>query len=255
MGKTLCTCTLPPTFVFLQMANLDQSLDDIIKKSDTRSERRVMGRAPGGRNNRGRSTPYSRPSRSGDVEMEVGESFKVSGTSVPQKTAGAICNTVRESPGAIPGVMATGPAAINQAIKAIAIAGKYLLDESPPIYLTVQPNFEKDLRSGSNVTLELKKSKRINRDPTEDDLAAKDKTDCFKLAGAIAGRIRDGEEVAVTTKGQVPVLVAVKAIALAQEYIQEFNKSMIIRFAVKFVELKDPQLHTASSYLPFAILH
>mmetsp|Transcript_35803 Transcript_35803/g.83575 ORF Transcript_35803/g.83575 Transcript_35803/m.83575 type:complete len:225 (-) Transcript_35803:306-980(-) len=220
------------------------------------SERKVVGRAPGGNRNRsgGRSnTPYTRPARKQQEEMEASDSFKVSGTSVPQKVAGAICNTVRESPGAIPGVMATGPAAINQAIKAIAIARKYLLEESPPIYLTVKPVFEKDLRSGSNVTLELTKSKRIDRDPTEDDLTAKEKTDCFKLAGAIAGRIRDGEEVAVTTKGQIPVLVAVKAIALAQDYTRD--EGLNIKFAVKFVDLEDPEINNIpSTYLHFAIL-
>eukprot|EP00962_Isochrysis_galbana_P041948 scaffold15529_cov56-Isochrysis_galbana.AAC.1 len=34
----------------------------------------------------------------------------------------------------------------------------------------------------------------ITREPTEDDLSAKDRTDAFKLAGAIAGRIREGED-------------------------------------------------------------
>ena len=48
------------------------------------------------------------------------------------------------------------------------------------------------------------------------DLSATEKTDCFKLAGAIAGRVRDNEQVAITTKGAVPILVVVKAIALAQ---------------------------------------
>jgi len=109
------------------------------------------------------------------------------------------------------------------------------------------------MRSGSNVTLALTKSKRIKREPSEDDLTAKDKTDCYKLAGAIAGRIRDGEQVAVTTKGQVPVLVAVKAIALAQEYTRE--EDLDIKFAVKFADLEDPELrNTPSTYLHFAIL-
>jgi len=103
------------------------------------------------------------------------------------------------------------------------------------------------------VTLELTKSKRIDRDPTEDDLTAKEKTDCFKLAGAIAGRIRDGEEVAVTTKGQIPVLVAVKAIALAQDYTRD--EGLNIKFAVKFVDLEDPEINNIpSTYLHFAIL-
>lgn len=42
---------------------------------------------------------------------------------------------------------------------------------------------------------ELRRSELITREPTEDDLSAKDRTDAFKLAGAIAGRIRDGEDV------------------------------------------------------------
>jgi hypothetical protein len=41
---------------------------------------------------------------------------------------------------------------------------------------------------------ELKRSSPIAREPSEEDLACKEKTDCFKLAGAIAGRVRDNEE-------------------------------------------------------------
>ena len=108
-----------------------------------------------------------------------------------------------------------------------------------------------DIREGSNVMFELGKARPIKRQPTEDDLTCKDKTDAFKLAGAMAQRIREGEQarvgtpceiieweappcvttahratsqattliprqVACTTKGPIPVLVAVKAIALAQ---------------------------------------
>ena len=72
--------------------------------------------------------------------------------------------------------------------------------------------------------------------PSEDDLSSKEKTDPYKLAGAIAGRVRDGESVACTTKGPVPVLIAVKAIALAQTYVAE--ESMSIKFAVGIVDLE-----------------
>jgi len=110
-----------------------------------------------------------------------------------------------------------------------------------------------DIRNGSNVTLELKKSKAVRREPTEDDLTCKEKTDCYKLAGAIAGRIRDGEQVAVTCKGPIAVLVTVKAIALAQEYTAD--EGVDIKFAVKFVDLEDPDAgNRASTYLHFAIL-
>eukprot|EP00327_Prymnesium_parvum_P051239 CAMPEP_0205894842 /NCGR_PEP_ID=MMETSP1083-20121108/24059_1 /ASSEMBLY_ACC=CAM_ASM_000430 /TAXON_ID=97485 /ORGANISM="Prymnesium parvum, Strain Texoma1" /LENGTH=115 /DNA_ID=CAMNT_0053259721 /DNA_START=846 /DNA_END=1194 /DNA_ORIENTATION=+ len=72
---------------------------------------------------------------------------------------------------------------------------------APSKYPHLAPVFEQDVRAGSNVSFELTKSfKPVLREPLEEDLTAKEKTDVFKLAGAIAGRIRDGEDVAVTTK-------------------------------------------------------
>jgi len=85
------------------------------------------------------------------------------------QVAGAICNVVREARNNNPpAIMATGPAAINQAIKAIAIAKKYLLEEDPAIDLLVAPRFQQDLREGSNVTFQLSKSRPITREPSED---------------------------------------------------------------------------------------
>ena len=163
-----------------------------------------------------------------DVAASGKAVLKVNGQSKPNSVAGAICNVVRESPnGNPPNVLATGPAAINQAIKAIAVAKKYLLLEKTPIDLLVTPCFEQarrsplcparaaaaphcetpkrrelilppgatqDVRNGSNLVLELKRCAPIDREPSDDDLSATEKTDCFKLAGAIAGRIRDGEQ-------------------------------------------------------------
>merc|ERR1719450_1586108 len=252
------------------MSGIDQSLDDIIKGGDRRPQTRGRQTASRARN-AAQSKPYSRatggrpvqarlPSRRGGAQpsMEAddgaGETLKVSSNTVPNKLAGAICNVVRESPGGGPGVMATGPASINQAIKGIAIARKYLLEES--IDIVVKPQFEEDLRSGSNVVFNISRLPRpINREPTEDDLSAKDKTDCFKLAGAIAGRIRDGGQVACTTKGPVPVLVAVKAIALAQDYVEE--EGIDVKFAVQFRDLENTDRGmdgAASTYLHFAIV-
>lgn len=181
--------------------------------------------------------------------------LKVNGQSKPNSVAGAICNVVRESPNGLPpAILATGPVAINQAVKAIAIAKKYLLVEDPPIDLLVTPVFEQDVRNGSNLKFELKRADPIDRDPSEDDLSATEKTDCFKLAGAIAGRIREGKQVACTTKGPIPVLVAVKAIALAQDYVRD--ELLDLKFSVKFVDLEDPRIRgqPTSTYLHFAIM-
>ena len=82
-----------------------------------------------------------------DVATSRNPLLKVSSESKPNSVAGAICNVVRENArNNPPSVMATGPAAINQAMKAIAIARKYLLDEDTPIDLLVFPKFEQARR-------------------------------------------------------------------------------------------------------------
>jgi len=252
------------------MSGIDQSLDDIIKggsggRTVVRGGRQTASRA----RTAAQSRPYSRdgksaqarlPSRRGGrAEQEeqpdgARETLKVGSSTSPNALAGAIAGAVRESPGAVVGVMATGPNSINQAMKGLAIARKHLLEES--IDIMVKPQFEEDLRSGSNVVFNIYRASRpINREPTEDDLSAKDKTDCFKLAGAIAGRIRAGEQVACTTKGAVPVLVVIKAIALAQDYVQE--EGIDLKFAVQFRDLENTDRgmdKITSTYLHFAIL-
>ena len=165
------------------MSGLDTSLDDLIKGS---------GKAPGGRrgasgptrNARGagnsRSTPYSRPKATGgtganhkanadvrDVAASDNPVLKVKGDSKPNSVAGAICNIVRESAKKQPpAVVATGPAAINQSMKAIAIARKYLLEEDSPTDLTIIPKFEEDIRHGSRVCFELKKTRPVRSVPS-----------------------------------------------------------------------------------------
>ena len=91
--------------------------------------------------------------------------------------------------------------------------------------------------------------------PSEEDLACKDKTDPYKLAGAMAQRIRDGEKVACTTKGAVPVLIAVKATALANTYLEDDGKE--VKFNVSIVDLENPEIRSdavTSTYLHFALV-
>jgi len=261
------------------MSTVDMSLDDLIKKDGRAPGGRrpaAGGKAPGGRSGgvvRGgrpaRSAPYARSKGSSasadshlanadvrDVAASDNPVLKVKGDSKPNSVAGAICNIMRESPsGQPPSVVATGPAAINQAMKAIAIARKYMLDEDSPTDMIVFPRFEEDIRQSSRVCFELKKSRKIKTTPSEDDLACKDKTDPYKLAGAMAGRVREGEQVACTTKGPVPVLIAVKAIALAQTYVEE--EEMELKFAVSIVDLENPEIRSSevtSTYLHFALI-
>lgn len=59
------------------------------------------------------------------------EIIKVSAVSKSAAVAGAIAGVVREEGGAI--VRAVGPAAVNQAVKAIAIANGYLAEDGVAI--------------------------------------------------------------------------------------------------------------------------
>merc|ERR1719271_1170534 len=106
--------------------------------------------------------------------------------------------------------------------------------------MTVTPVFEEDIRQSSRVCFELKKTRPKRTQPSEDDLSSKEKTDPYKLAGAMANRIRDNEQVACTTKGPVPVLIAVKAIGLANTYLAEESKD--VKFTISIVDLENPEI-------------
>ena len=58
---------------------------------------------------------------------------------------------------------------------------------------------------------------------------------------------------ALTVKGAIPVLISVKAIALAQDYVKD--EGIELPFAVQFRNLEDPELNnTPSTYLHIAII-
>lgn len=229
------------------MASVDMSLDDLIKKGEKgkapgRSRPQSGGRAPGGgaaptRNARSsnRSTPYARPKKevSGDDHManthvsEVAASdnpvLKVKGDSEAKKVAGAICSVVREAPsGQPPAVVATGPAAINQAMKAIAIARTFL-KESQSIDVCVQPEFFQLEDGHSGLLLPIRKKTRRSRSGEDEAQALKaaSGTDAKVLAGAISSFAREGRRMVVTAIGASAINQAVKAIAIARKNIEE----------------------------------
>jgi len=181
------------------------------------------------------------------VAQQDKPSLKVSGESKPQSVARAIQHVMRESPSQLPpAVSAIGPAAINQAVKAIAIARRQVQAEGTLAEeLTVKPVFE-NAREGSNVSLVLAKGQTRTVDTTTDDdssLSAKPSTDAFKLAGAIAGRVREGERASILVKGAVPVLIAVKAIAKAQEYVA--SEGVSLAFTAALVDKENKALRDA----------
>lgn len=189
-----------------------------------------------------------------ELATRADPTLKVSGESKPQSVARAIGHVLRESGGTLPSIKATGPQAINQAVKACAIARKLAgVDGLGDFELA--PVFEKSIREGgSNITLQLTKAAKARETEGDSELSAKQGTDAFKLAGAIAGRVREAQQVSLYVKGAVPVLIAVKAIAAAQEYLSDAG--VTLKFQPALVERENPELRgsPASTFMHIAIV-
>lgn len=79
------------------------------------------------------------------VTMKRGDVIKVASSSPPTSVAGAIAGMIRDNGTA--DVQAVGAGAVNQAVKAIAIAQKYL--EENKITINMQPSFV-EIQIGQN---------------------------------------------------------------------------------------------------------
>eukprot|EP00954_Amorphochlora_amoebiformis_P023045 1357564-Amorphochlora_amoeboformis.AAC.1 len=209
-----CIRTLITFPVTSAMDKLDKSIEEIIddEKKTTPSRGRGGGRGRGGRNRRakeGRVHPYK---SSGNNRTGGGRkgprNLKVGGSSNVKSVAGSIAKTTRESEA--PTVLAIGVDAINQAVKAITIARIYL--EENNVDLRAQTDFE-DLK-GFKTTTRLFKASQKPRGPKidKDDLCVKSGSDHFKVAGAIAARVRDGLSVGIYAKGSEAVSTMVKSV-------------------------------------------
>jgi stage V sporulation protein S len=92
------------------------------------------------------------------------ETLRVSGTSRPNSVAGAIAALLRNE-GEVE-VQAIGPHAVNQAVKAIAIARSYI--EADGIDLTTKPSFVKLELQNEERTAVRFAVHRVDRDETVD---------------------------------------------------------------------------------------
>lgn len=238
---------------------LDMSLDEIIKKDNKSKPRRRTGggrgrrRGGGGgrrgrgsyggrrvqrRNGGGRFSPYQHVSGGNITDIATGpaesRALKVGGNSEAKKVAGAIAHCVRIG-GAPPALMCTGPRAINQAVKAIAIARKFLSEEENDdgeiTDLIGQPRFEGQT---AKCVIRLRRSRPINMDMEVSELTALPNSDPYKVAGAIAGKIRDGERVGITAIGANSVFHALESIAVSQTYLKDDR--IDIKFAPSFTK-------------------
>ena len=149
-----------------------------------------------------------------------------------------------------PTLQAIGPSATNQSIKAIAIARTYLVKSdaagatSHPD-LIVYPEFIKldaaQVEEGTPLSaLQLALSKRMRRTSVDKEgrsLKVSGQTEAKSLAGAIASCTREGSRVELTAIGAGSVNQAIKAIAIARQYVEE--EAIDLCFRPEFVEIAE----------------
>jgi len=262
---------------------LDKSLDDIIKEGGKGRVKREgrgrgRGRGRGGRSSGGRSRSrggnsngggYGRQNRDrrnknsryrpyrhtgGTIEdIALGRPsnrvLKVSSNSEAKVVAGAIAQCVRIG-GAPPAIMCTGAGATNQAVKAIAIARQYLTDgeEADPTDLIAQPTFD---GKSSHLLLKLRRARPINMDKDFSGLTSTPSSDPYKVAGAIAGKVRDGERIGISAVGANAVFHAVEAVSISRRYLKEDRVD--IKFTPSFTKVDHPKKGEVNGIL-FSIL-
>lgn len=152
------------------------------------------------------------------IDTSDGRFLKVGAESEAKKVAGKIAQVVREQ-GTPPTLLAAGANAINQAVKAIAIAKQYLAEEeSGPIDLIAQPQFD---GPSPRLSLHLKAVPQLVPNEAAEVLTVKRESDPYKVAGAIAGRIRDQKAVALVSVGPDSVFHSVESVAVTRRYLAE----------------------------------
>ena len=199
--------------------------------------------------------------------------LKVSSGSNAKSLAGAIGHTVREAD-ACPTLLAGGMSCVNtvsalsldaaerdvpldaaerltccvvQAVKAIAIARDYLSDDG--VDLIAAPEFDGD---SERATIKLKKANPVTLSDDAVQLTVKNHSDPYKVAGAIAGKIRDGERVSLLAVGPTAVFRAIESIAVSREYLQE--DQVDVKFCPTFTTVEDEESGRTSTGMYFGIL-
>jgi len=188
--------------------------------------------------------------------------FKVGAQSNIKKVAGTIAHTCRDFLTAEVNVfegtfqsqhqdivcrlVAGGNAAINQAVKSIAIARQYLLKDEQEIW--VQPFFESfgavylEIRSQSASGKRDKKLPDLKDEGQSSTMRAAMASDPYRLAGAIAEQIRNsttGSGVAILAQGKGAVSQAVRSIIYARGYLRA--EKIDLQFQPSFMHVPSNQ--------------
>eukprot|EP00798_Chlamydomonas_sp_ICE-L_P012807 gene12807-16066_t len=182
----------------------------------------------GGRGGRGssgdRHHPYDRsekrqPNHAEEEEAEFEtpvNSIKIGGTADPRELARTICRAIK-SGDEPPALLTIGNNSINQAVKSIAIARQELKEEG--IDIGFQPAFRHVNRTRPLIAFYL--SQVRPKYGTLDELTVGSGSKIVSVAGAVAGRIRDGNPVALSAIGVDAVTNAVLAAGNARLFLEQ----------------------------------
>ncbi|GMH36340.1 hypothetical protein BSKO_04208 [Bryopsis sp. KO-2023] len=154
-------------------------------------------------------------SSSFESEMEEGPNcVKVSKASDVKKVAGRIAHSMRRDE--LPVVLSTGASSVNQAVKAAAIARKYLSEDD--IGLAIQPAVRHGRKC--SVAFQLRRSRHRKPFKHEVELTLSASSTPTTVAGALAARVREGVPTCLTGIGVDAIAAGVMAISAAREYLE-----------------------------------
>lgn len=242
--------------------DIDQPLSDIVDKQQE-GQRRVQRVGRGGRAGRGGARGGSRGGRGVGGprfrtprqprpapyqyrrNMPEGKTIKVAATSVPKTVAGSIAHSTRE--GEFPAILCRGVDASNQTVKAIAIARSYLTADG----FDLRAQIEFQGRDSPEATITLS---RIQEHPQADivaeELTVKKDSDPYKVAGAVAGRVREGKRVQLIGLGPDAVFRCIETLAVGRRYLSK--DGMDLTFAPEFFAMQSSD-GTELSALKFSV--
>lgn len=222
------------------MAGLDRSLDDIIQSSG------AYGKAPRRQNQQAsnRSRPFGGGSRQQQQEsrkQSIGDeldanvtfpatSIKVSATGDPKEIAARLTETILANE-ETPALLTIGNHSINQAVKAMAIARQELLSHG--FDLSFQPAFRHSDRTKPLIAFYLA-HERTQRNAEhqfdgEEELTVTSHGKITPVAGAIAGKTRDGVQVGLAAIGVDAVTNAVLAVGSARLFLEGDSMDITVR--------------------------
>ena len=160
---------------------------------------------------------------------QTNDTLMVSKNTHPNQLAGAIAGMIRD--GKETSVLAIGPSAVNQGVKGFATATSFMNEENKNLLMSLSyetVKIEEDERTAMRMKAVVQEG-NVDVDREYTVLKVSSKTHPNKLAGAIAGMLREGKNVAVHGIGAPSVNQAIKSFATATNFLKEENIELYVQ--------------------------